>query len=72
MKYKNIGLMLHNFGHSFCSGMNMLINCSQVISVELYNLISMGRHEYILINFNTSETDPGILSDELFISIKKV
>lgn len=63
--------MLHNFGHSFCSGMNWINNGNELAIDELVGYIEKGRYTYIKINFSTGNLEPGIFSDQLIESVKR-
>jgi len=63
--------MLHNFGHSFCSGMNWNSKTTELQINELTQLVEKGRYPFVKINFSSGILDPGIFSDEIMASIKK-
>lgn len=55
MKYKNIDSAIHNFGHSFMSGMNFVDDDHVMYEVEA--VVRKEPHE-LWINFSTGEISP--------------
>src|SRR5215203_6981918 len=55
MKYKNIDSAIHNFGHSFMSGMNYVDD--DHVMYEVRALVKQPPHE-LRINFSTGKIEP--------------
>lgn len=74
MKYKNINSMLHNFGHSFCSDMNMVIQHEKFcgfIFQELNRFFQSHPEQGIRINFSTGKVAPlNFVTPEFLASIE--
>ena len=76
MKYKNINSLLNNFGHSFCSDLNMIIDANESFDGFIYKhinrLLCEKSIEKIVINFSEEAVSPDSCNTkDLFASVIK-